>query len=390
MALVLTPRRRAFVNALSSLLLATGAAMASAERQPGEAAASQVHTRRGGPRLRVVAEARTEVQPKSVALSPDGRQLWVCHFGRVDRDNVWVFDPEDLSLLGRVEFTGNGVETAFHPDGRRAFVSNFRRGLVHEIDRESFAILREFRVARNPKTLVVSPDGGLLYVASYTSARVSVVDLVSGEVQRELPTGEQPRGMAILPDGRLLVASFRSDFVQLFAPDGEELRRFDTCRFPRHLQLAPAPLGLHGASNASLFVTCTLGSVGVYDLFGQRLAVAPTGRNPRSLDVSADGRWAATANFGSSDVTLVDLAELHHRTAEVEGSNQLVGLALDASPDRVRVWATSWRNRRLYALEAPVPRAPRAAGRAAEPSPSLRREPTRGSSGGGARSSAAR
>ena len=364
MAHVLMARGRVLGLGVLCVLLASGAALVSAERpesresaEHGEPAAL-VHTQRGGPRLRVVAEAPTEVQPKSVALSPDGRQLWVCHFGRVDRDNVWVFDPEDLSLLGRVEFTGNGVETAFHPDGRRAFVSNFRRGLVHEIDRESFAILREFRVARNPKTLVVSPDGSLLYVASYTSARVSVVDLVSGEVQRELPTGEQPRGMTILPDGRLLVASFRSDFVQLFAPDGEELRRFDTCRFPRHLQLAPAPLGNHSDSNSSLFVTCTLGSVGVYDLFGRRLAAAPTGRNPRSLDVSADGRWAATANFGSSDVTLVDFAELHHRTAEVEGANQLVGLALVAGPERIRVWATSWRNRRLYALEAPVPRGP--------------------------------
>lgn len=362
------PALRAWTRSLRVLpfvaLLALGAALAHADgpRRAGRRTTSRPtmdRTTYGAPRLEVVAEVRTEVQPKSVALSPDGRQLWVCHFGRVDRDNVWVYDTETLDLVGRVDFEGNGVESAFHPDGRRAYVSNFRRGVVHEIDRETFAILREFRVRDNPKFMVVSPAGDRLFVANYSGASVSVVELESGETLRVLRTGSQPRGMAVLPDGRLAVASFRSDRVQLFSPSGEEVDRFDTCRYPRHLQLVtPAA---DAGREPLLYVTCTLGSVGVYHLDGRRTGFAPTGRNPRSLAASPDGRWAATANFGSSDVTLVDFTQLRHRTVEVPRANQLVGIALrvdtDGDEERVRVWATSWRNRRLFALEARVPRA---------------------------------
>lgn len=355
-----------------------------------------LQTRRGAPRLRVVAEVRTSVQPKSVELSPDGRRLWVCNFGRLDEHNVYVYDAESLEQVGTVAFPGNAVETAFSPDGRVAYVSNFRRGVVEVIDTASLTVTGEIEVGANPKFMVVSPDGATLYVALYTQRQVAVVDTASGRVRRRLGTGEQPRGMAMLPDGTLLVASFRSDFVQVFGADGEERRRFRTCAFPRHLQL--------DATGRRLVVTCTLGSVQTYEVdTGYRRLIAPTGRNPRTLGVTPDGRWAATANFHSSDVTLVDLAGRRHRTSEVPGADQLVGLTMRLSQDgpegapRLRVYATSWNNRRLFVLEpvGPLPDAP--PGWLAEPpeppgaddepetdEPRGHREPAPGSSGGGA------
>ncbi|MCB9614150.1 MAG: YncE family protein [Sandaracinus sp.] len=310
----------------------------------------------GGPALRVVGEVRTGVQPKSVEVSPDGRRVWVCNFGQLDRDNVWVYDAETLDRVGVVEFAGNAVETAFSPDGTTAYVSNFRRGVVEVIDTATFSVRGEVRVGANPKFMVVSPDGATLYVALYSQRRVAVVDTARLELVRQLRTGTQPRGMAIRPDGSLLVASFRSDFVQHFDASGAEVARFDTCPFPRHLQLGTDP--------NQLFVTCTLGTIGVYDVStGRRVGVSPTGRNPRSLGLSADGRFAATANFHSSDVSLTDFATRTHRTSEVPGADQLVGLALRVYGDgpegrpRLRIFATSWNDHTLFVLEptAPLP-----------------------------------
>ncbi len=316
-----------------------------------------VTTRRGAPRLRVVAEVRTSVQPKSVEVSPDGRYVWVCNFGRIDQDNVYVYNADTLDRVGVVNFPGNAVETTFSPDGATAYISNFRRGVIEVVDTASYTVQREIEVGANPKFMVISPDGKTLYAALYTQRRVALVDLETGTRTRYLPTGEQPRGMAMLPNGSFLVASFRSDFIQVFAPNGDELRRFNVCDYPRHLQVGP------GAERVA--VTCTMGNISTYDIAtGHRRVIARTGRNPRTLGLSQDGRWAATANFHSSDVTLADLATLTHRTSSVDGANQLVGLAVrlyengpDAEP-RLRIYATSWQNRRLFVLEPTGPLPP--------------------------------
>ncbi len=124
-----------------------------------------VRTRRGAPRLRIVGQARTSVQPKSVELSPDGSRVWVCNFGRVDEDNVYVYDADSLERVGKVEFPGNAVETAFSPDGTTAYISNFRRGVVEVIDTATRTVRPVSEVGANPRFMVVSPDGSRLYVA---------------------------------------------------------------------------------------------------------------------------------------------------------------------------------------------------------------------------------
>ncbi len=136
-----------------------------------------VRTARGAPELHVVATVQTSVQPKSVEVSPDGRRVWVCNFGRAGEDNVFVYDSETLDHVGTVEFEGNAVETTFSPDGATAYISNFRRGVVEVVDTTTFQVKHEIEVGANPKFMVVSPDGTRLYVALYSQQRVAGVDL---------------------------------------------------------------------------------------------------------------------------------------------------------------------------------------------------------------------
>lgn len=312
-----------------------------------------IPTERGGPRLAVVRRLETGLQPKSVQVSPDGSRVVVCNFGRPDRDNVFVYDSASLERVGTVKFPGNAVESAFSPDGRTLYVSNFRRHVVEEIDLERYVVRREIRVGTNPKFMVMSPDGRRLYVANWSDRTVSIIDTASGTQERLLSTGVHPRGLAVLPDGRLLAASFHSDFIQVFSAEGDELSRFETCEFPRHLQVGPDPSGV--------YVTCTLGTISRYDVdTGRRVALSRTGQNPRSLGISSDGRFLATANFHSSDVSLADFALGTHRTSEVPGADQLVGLAIQPG-DGLRVYATSWNTAELLVLEPTRPLPPVAA-----------------------------
>jgi len=330
-------------------------------------------TTHGGPALLIRARARTGVLPKSVNVSPDGTRVITCNFGRPDAHSVTFFDPYTLESVGEAEFLGNAVESVFRRDGTRLYVSNFRRHVIEILDPTAcyaaspeapchLTPLAEIAVGTHPKFMVLSPDESTLYVANYGGASVSVVDLATAREVRRLPTLRHPRGMAVLPDGTLLVAAFHGDTIHVFdAGASAERTRWETCELPRHLVLSP------DASTA--YVTCSMGHVGFYDVAtGRRYGIAALGRNPRSIGITTDGRFIGSANFTSSDVSIVDVVEHHSRTYEVEGARHIVGLAMHPGLG-VRLYATSWDNNELIMLsDAEAERAHPSGTRSASPS----------------------
>ncbi|MCA9605785.1 MAG: YncE family protein [Myxococcales bacterium] len=317
---------------------------ASAQRTP------VFRTERGGPELHVAARAATGVQPKSVNVSPDGRRVVVCNFGRPDRENVFVYDAETLERTGLVEFEGNAVESAFSPDGAVLYVSNFRRHVVEVIDFASLEVRSEIAVGTNPKTIAVSADGGTLYVANYFDQSVSVVDVAEGRELRRLRTGSRPRGLGVMADGTLLAAAFHGDVIHHF-PAGAtaESEHWDVCRYPR--DILPFPDG------QGFYLTCSLGRIGFYRLDGggRAFGLAPTGRNPRSIGRTADGRFVGVANFTSSDVTIIDTERRTNRNVEVPGARRIVGLAMHPTSSPIRLYATSWDTNEVILLTGDVP-----------------------------------
>ncbi len=345
---------------LSLLALGVGAAALGPTTLGQERVASRprvFRTDRGGPDLTVAARARTGVQPKSVNVSPDGSRVVVCNFGRPDRDNVSVYESETLAQVGSLTFPGNAVETVFSSDGQTLYVSNFRENVVEVIDfascyRASAAApcsptpRGTVHTGSLPKFMALSPDQRTLYVANWGDRSVSVVDVATLTETRRVPTLRHPRGMVVRPDGTLLAAAFHGDVVHVF-PSGatEESERFRMCELPRHLLLSP--------DGATLYVTCSMGHVGFYDArSGARLGIGTLGRNPRSIAMTADGRWIGAANFTSSDVSLVDTTTHTHRTYPVAGASRIVGLAMHPRSSPIRIYATSWDTNELILLQS--------------------------------------
>jgi YVTN family beta-propeller protein len=329
---------RAPVIAVGLVLACCAVATAAAQEHPGEAESERAPfflTTHGGPRLDIVARARTGVLPKSVTISPDGTRVVVCNFGRLDLDGVFVYDAMTLALLGVVSFPGNAVESLFSADGSTLYVSNFRRGVIEVIDVASLSLRAEITVGAHPKFMAISPDGGTLYVANWGERTVSVVDLATGTQLRRLRTERHPRGLVVRPDGTLLAASFHGNVVHVFPPGAtREAERWEMCDMPRHLVLSP--------DGATLYVSCSMGHVGFYDaLTGRRRGIAPTGRNPRSIAIDGGGRFIGVANYTSHDVSLIDTVERRHRTYEIERGTRIVGVAMHPGP-AVRIYATSW------------------------------------------------
>lgn len=306
------------------------------------------HTRAS---LRIVGRVSTGPQPKSVTVSPDGREVWVAAFGKRDVGNLDVFDAATLTRRATIAIRGNPVEILFDRSGRRAFVSSFAAAKVMEVDVRTRSVRRELPAGLDPKMLALSPDEATLYVVNWRSNDVSVVDLDTGAERGRLETARHPRGIAVLPDGRVMVASTEGDVVHEFDAAGRPLRRLPTCAFPRHLVLS---------SDAShLYVTCSGESVvATYRLSDfRRISSAPTGRNPRSMALATGGRSLYVANYDGRSVSIVDLDGLVTSSLEPPDVGRIVGVA--SSPaNGDRFFATSWDTRELLAFEprrAPEP-----------------------------------
>lgn len=294
------------------------------------------------PALETQRAAATGSLPKGASLSPDGRRLYVTNYGQLDHRNVSVYDTANLTLLRTFDVPGIVVESVVSPDGATLYVSNFRRDTVQFLDANTGHVRREVRVGHHPKVLVLTADGRRLFAANWGSRDVTEVDTAAGTVVRTLAAEENPRGMAVRADGTLYIANFGSRSLEVYeGPDRARHRHLaNVCRIPRHLSLSP--------DGAQLYISCMTDAwLTVLDTATERVLRRVTvGRGPKSNDVSADGRYVFTANYGGSSVTIVDTTDWSTRTLDVPGMDAASGIV--AARSGVRAYVTGWYDNHVY------------------------------------------
>ncbi|HZD01013.1 MAG TPA: YncE family protein [Actinomycetes bacterium] len=279
----------------------------------------------------------TGPNPKQVAFSPDGRQIWVSLLGG---RGVQVFDARTRKLLDQVRLGEHGaVEVIFTADGRTVFASQMETASVFEIDRRTRKVRRQLLTKGNwSKVMALSPDERTLYVANWVSDDVSEIDLVSGKVRRLLPTVRTPRGLYLTPDGgRLFVAGYGDGEIQrIDLRTGASKVLLRTGGAMRHLVGDPQRGRLYADDMA-------LGRAFVVDLASERVRrLATTDKMPNTIDLTPDGRVLYVSNRGKNgacycapgpewgSVLAIDTASGRILDAMV-GGNQTTGL--DVSPD---------------------------------------------------------
>ena len=124
--------------------------------------------------------------PVDVAVSPDGRRLYVVCEGT---DELAVADLVKESVIARVPVGRMPHGIALSPDGRRIYVTNSWADSVTEIDAASLKVTRTLPTGFEPTGATLDANGQALYVANRVSNDVSVIDLQTGSETKRLAAG---------------------------------------------------------------------------------------------------------------------------------------------------------------------------------------------------------
>jgi len=157
---------------------------------------------------------------------------------------------------------------------------------------------------RAPYEVAFTADGALALVTEYDEGALALIDRATGKVLRHVPTGgQEPTGVAVASDAKLALVtnSFSGSlaFVDLQAFKTETLR----------LPGMPWDVVLSPDGKTAYVSVSQLDQVAVIDVDRRQVvARVPTGRRPRALAITPDGRVVVTANMTEGSVTFIDTA----------------------------------------------------------------------------------
>ena len=272
----------------------------------------------------VVKTVQLGKRPRGMALSPDGKTLYVAMTGSpaappgVDEsklpppdkaaDGIGVFDVGS----GRIERVIRGVsdpeQLAVDPDGH-IWAGSEDLGAVVELD-ASGGRLASVALGGSPEGVAVRPGGGAVYVTLEDDNKVVVIDPATGKITARIDTAGRPRSVAFSPDGaRAYVTGELAAAVTVI--EARAARRLFDIRLQGGKDVRPMG-AVVSPDGKRVYVTTGRGGmlVALDAARGTALGQTAVGQRPWGVTLSGDGKRLYTANGPSNDVTVLDAANL--------------------------------------------------------------------------------
>jgi 6-phosphogluconolactonase (cycloisomerase 2 family) len=279
-------------------------------------------------------------QPSDLALSPDGRNLYVAGF---DADALVTFarDPQRGTLrfvavvrdrAGGGRGLGGAVSVVVSTDGKSVYVAGREDDAIGVFTRDAGnGRLRYVESKREPNfgptSLAIAPDGRHVYASGFDASALAVYarDPVTSRLTRVVTVDDaddpahalqNASGVAVGPDGRRVVAaSYGENAVELFErdPDSGALTRIATARAgidaPPRLR-RPLGVAFDPSGEAVYAAASEPGSLIAFDIRDGTLRPAPVHHDAGmeavaeacAVGVSPDGEDVYVAGFGHSAI----------------------------------------------------------------------------------------
>ncbi|HEV7384230.1 MAG TPA: cytochrome D1 domain-containing protein, partial [Phenylobacterium sp.] len=147
-----------------------------------------------------------------VLADPKRGLVWAANRGTsMAATDVVAFDAKTGAIKKRVRVGVSPYELALTPDGKRLFVSNWGDKSVSVVDVASQKVVKTIPVGFNPNDMVLTADGRLFVACSnentvyvIDSRTLEVLETVSTALHRKAPEGSTPNSLAVDPKRHLL------------------------------------------------------------------------------------------------------------------------------------------------------------------------------------------
>ena len=276
-------------------------------------------------RSAAIATVAVGKRPRGLALSPDGKLLYVAVSGlpkcpppmtdadcaRLGRDpaadGIAVVDTVALTHTRTIGGVSDPERVAVSRDGRQLYVSEEDSASLAVLDAARGRLLATVPVGREPEGVRVSPNGRWVLVTSEEDNRVTVVDAKSHAVLARATVGQRPRDLAFSADSRFAYVAGEADAslyrLELPAAGGVteilKLRR----------EVRPMGLALDAARGRLYIGGGRAGTVAVVDLAGPSLVTEIScGGRPWGIALGAGGRRLFSPDGPSGEVAIIDTA----------------------------------------------------------------------------------
>jgi YVTN family beta-propeller protein len=152
--------------------------------------------------LTLVATVKVGRNPDAMAITPDGKYLYVANFYS---NTVSVIDTAVNKVSATIAlspgFGNSGISLAITPDGSSLFVLEYNNSTIAVISTSTNTVLTTFSGGTGLGTgLAITQDGTQLYVANL-SGTVSIIDVATYAIENTLTVGSQTFAIGISPDG---------------------------------------------------------------------------------------------------------------------------------------------------------------------------------------------
>ncbi|HYB66094.1 MAG TPA: cytochrome D1 domain-containing protein [Steroidobacteraceae bacterium] len=266
-------------------------------------------------------------RPRGLALSPDGKLLYVAVSGvpkcpppitdeecaKLPRDpaanGVAVVDTTKLERTRLLTGVSDPERVAVSRDGRRLYVSEEDAARLAVLDAARGLVLATVPAGREPEGVRVSPNGRWVLVTSEEDNTVTIVDTRSNAILGKATVGTRPRDLAFSPDSRFAYVSGEADasLYRVAVPSGAPAAEF----FKLRREVRPMGVALD-AGRGRLYVGAgRAGTVAVVALTGPSLITEiACGARPWGVALGAGGRRLYSPNGPSGDLAIVDTETL--------------------------------------------------------------------------------
>ncbi len=157
------------------------------------------------PQGRITRRIAVPAQPRSLALSPDEKTLYVTSMGAgvltaIDTESETVSRSSELAV-------GGTFAVAPSPDGQKIYLTAHDEGVLVIVDTVDGMLLKKLEIGRNPRAISFSPNGKLAYITNSFSNEIHIVDTERDAVVGRYSASQNPRGIALAMPNQPSVAT---------------------------------------------------------------------------------------------------------------------------------------------------------------------------------------